>query len=182
MRNAIIHINGWPGSGKLTIARELAPLIGARLVDNHMLTNPAETLFSRRDPLYRSLRAEVRRVVFDHMARAEPAASFIFTDALSDDEFDARQFEAYRDLAARRGALLAAVVLDCSEEENLRRLVQPGRAERLKLTEPARLGAMRGQYRLLEAQADMGFRLDVTKLSPGEAASAIGEALNSSQG
>jgi broad-specificity NMP kinase len=55
-RNTIVHINGCPGTGKLTIARLLAPMIGAKLVDNHTLINPAEMLFARRDPLYRSLR------------------------------------------------------------------------------------------------------------------------------
>ena len=87
--NTIVHINGWPGTGKLTIARLLAGRTGAKLVDNHTLINPAEMLYSRQDPLYRSLRTEIRRVVFDHIARAGPEASFVFTDALSDDDFDA---------------------------------------------------------------------------------------------
>lgn len=33
----IIHINGWPGCGKLTIGRELAKRLGARLLDKHTI-------------------------------------------------------------------------------------------------------------------------------------------------
>lgn len=161
--NTIVHINGWPGSGKLTIAKMLAPKLGARLVDNHTLINPAEMLFSRRDPLYPSLRAAVRETVFDHIARADPAASFIFTDALSDDEYDSAQFEQYRALAERRRARLVPVVLDCAEDENRRRLVEAGRAERHKLVEVSVLDGLRAQHRLL--RADQALVIDVTDLT-----------------
>ena len=57
----IIHINGWPGTGKLTVGRLLAERLGARLVDNHTLLNPAEALFSRSDPLHASLRGRSAR-------------------------------------------------------------------------------------------------------------------------
>ena len=159
----IVHINGWPGSGKLTIAKMLAQMLGATLVDNHTLINPAEMLFSRRDPLYRSLRAAVREAVFDHIARADAEASFIFTDALSDDEYDSAQFEQYRALAKRRGARLVPVVLDCSEDENRRRLVEAGRAERHKLVDVSVLDGLRAQHRLL--RADQALVIDVTDLT-----------------
>ena len=84
----IVHINGWPGTGKLTVGRLLAKRLGARLIDNHMLLNPAEALFARSNPLHASLRGQIRRVVFDHAVRTDPAESFVFTDALSDDEDD----------------------------------------------------------------------------------------------
>jgi RNA polymerase sigma factor (sigma-70 family) len=57
-------------------------------------------------------------------------------------------------------------LLGCSEEENLRRLIQPGRAERLKLTDARQLAAMRARYRLLRAVADINLELDVTALLP----------------
>lgn len=166
----IIHMNGWPGTGKLTIARILAHRLSARLLDNHTLMNPAEALFARRDPLYASLRQEIRRVAFEHIGRAPTPETFIFTDALSDDDGDTKTFEAYRDLAAKRGARLVAVVLDCALEENLRRLAAPGRAEARKLTDPSVLNGLRDRHRLLRGQADRLVEVDVTKLSPEEAA------------
>ncbi|MBB2840848.1 UNVERIFIED_ORG: gluconate kinase [Rhizobium etli] len=117
----IVHINGWPGTGKLTVGRLLAKGLGARLIDNHMLLNPAEALFARGNPLHESLREQIRRAVFDHAARADPAESFVFTDALSDDADDSAMFSWYLDLAAARGADLVALLLDCAPEENARR-------------------------------------------------------------
>ncbi|WP_416065578.1 hypothetical protein ACK9YZ_02635 [Rhizobium sp. ZK1] len=46
-----VHINGWQGTGKLTVGPLLAKSLGARLIDNHTL-NPAEVLFARGNPLH----------------------------------------------------------------------------------------------------------------------------------
>ncbi|WP_284388078.1 hypothetical protein [Devosia yakushimensis] len=37
----IIHLNGWPGVGKLTIGRLLAADLGARFIHNHLLHDVA---------------------------------------------------------------------------------------------------------------------------------------------
>lgn len=39
MHNAIIYLLGHYGVGKLTIAREIAALTGARVFDNHLANN-----------------------------------------------------------------------------------------------------------------------------------------------
>lgn len=165
----IIHINGWPGVGKLTIARELAGLMGARLLDNHTIINPAEALFERRDPLNRSLRKALRAAIFDHVARMQPGV-LILTDALSDDAFDSAVFDEYRELAKACGARLVAVVLDCAPEINAQRLVAAGRTETRKLTDAAVLASLRASHRLLRAQGVPLIELDVGARSPGEAA------------
>lgn len=165
----IIHINGWPGVGKLTIARELAGLMRARLFDNHTIINPAEALFERSDPLNRSLRQALRTTILAYAAQMKPGV-LILTDAISDDAFDSAVFEDYRELAQRRGARLVAVVLDCAPEINAERLVAAGRAEQRKLTNPAVLASLRASHRLLRAQAVPLIELDVGTLSPGEAA------------
>jgi predicted kinase len=169
----IVHINGWPGTGKLTIARILARKLSARLLDNHTLMNPAEALFSRRDPLYASLRSEIRRSAFEHIARAAAGERFVFIDALADDDRDRATFSSYRDLAVARGARLIAVVIDCDPEENLKRLVAAGRAEARKLTDPNVLKDLRARHRLLRGEADHLIEFDVTVLSPDAAAAEI---------
>jgi thymidylate kinase len=169
----IIHINGWPGTGKLTVGRLLAKRLSARLVDNHTLLNPAEALFSRSDPLHASLRRQIRQAVFDHAVRADPAESFVFTDALSDDEDDSATFSWYRDLAAARGADLVAILLDCAPEENARRLASPGRSEALKLTDIAMLRRLRANYKLLRGLAERTIEIDTTDLSPDQAMARI---------
>lgn len=172
--DAIIHINGWPGSGKLTIARELATLLDARLLDNHTIINPAEALFERRDPLNRSLRKALRTMIFEHVAQMKPGI-LLLTDAISDDAFDSALFEEYRALAARRGAALVSIVLECSPEQNAERLVAAGRAERRKLTNPAILASLRASHRLLRPAGVPLVELDVSELSPAEAAAILAE-------
>ncbi|MGF6172558.1 AAA family ATPase [Ensifer sp. 4252] len=169
----IVHINGWPGTGKLTIARHLAEPLGARLADNHTLINPAEALFARGTPLYWLLRATVRTAVLDHVRRAEASQSFLFTDALSNDEFDSRAFDDYAALAADRRARLVAVVLDCSVEENLKRLTRAGRSRAYKLTDPQVLIDLRSRHVLLKGKCDQLIELDVSSLGADEAASEI---------
>ncbi|WLR93444.1 nucleoside kinase [Shinella zoogloeoides] len=173
----IVHINGWPGTGKLTIGRLLADRLGARLLDNHTMINPAEALFSRRDPLHYSLRNAVRDAVFEHLLRAPPGGRYVFTDALADDDWDRGQFDWYRDLAAQRGARLAAVLLDCGIDENRRRLVAGERAHLLKLTDVTVLESLRARHRLLRPQADMLIELDVTTITAEAAAQAIADRL-----
>jgi tRNA uridine 5-carbamoylmethylation protein Kti12 len=174
----IVHINGWPGCGKLTIARILAKRLSAKLMDNHTLLNPAEILFERADPLHSSLRKEIRSSVLDHAARMQAGVSLIFTDALSDDASDQAFFDDYRALTARRGARLVAVVLECAEDENVRRLVTAGRSDMHKLTRPEVLASMRSRYRLLRPEGLDCIDLDITALSAEDAASAIASALS----
>lgn len=168
----IIHINGWPGVGKLTIARELAGLMGARLLDNHTIINPAEALFERRDPRYRSLRQALRSTILAHAAQMKPGV-LILTDALLDDAVDSALFAEYRELAKGRGSRLVAIVLDCAPEINAERLVAAGRAEQRKLTDPAVLASLRARHRLLRAQGIPLIELDVGSLSPSEAAAIL---------
>ena len=53
----IIHLNGHPRTGKLTIARALQNLMpGARLLDHHSLLDPASALFDRGIPEMDALR------------------------------------------------------------------------------------------------------------------------------
>lgn len=169
----IVHVNGWPGTGKLTIAGLLAARLDARLVDNHATINPAAALFPRSDPAHHELFAKVRALVLDYAARLPAEAALVFTDALSDDEFDTARFDEYRQLAARRSASLVAVIFDCDPIENARRLVAPGRAEQRKLVKPEVLARMRETYRLHRPGDLPLIELDVTALSPGQAAEEI---------
>ena len=173
----IVHINGWPGCGKLTIARHLARRLNAKLIDNHTLLNPAEVLFERRDPLHDSLRQAIRSVVFDHAARLPPDTSVVFTDALADDDWDRGMFDQYRDLAARRSGRLIAVVLDCDLDENIRRLTSAGRADLHKLTRPEILTQLRGKYTLLRPENANLVTLDISRLTPEQAVVAIEDGL-----
>lgn len=169
----VLHINGWPGTGKRTIGKIVADRIGGRLLDNHVMLNPAEALFERGDPLHASLRDAVREATLEHAERLAPDVSIVLTDALSDDAEDTASFARYRRLAERRGSRLISVVLEIAPEENARRLVSPGRSDALKLTRVEVLEAMRSRYLLLRPTGIEVIDLDVTELSAAAAAGQI---------
>jgi hypothetical protein len=171
--SCVLHINGWPGSGKRTIGAIIAARIGGRLLDNHVMLNPAEALFERQDPLYDSLFSAVRTVTLDHAARLAPGVSIVLTDSLSDDEADTNRFDDSRQLATRRNVPLIAVVLGIAPDENIRRLLAPGRSEHRKLTRPQVLRQLRERYRLLRPAGVEVIDLDITQLTAEQAAAQI---------
>ena len=131
------------------IARLLAEAMGARLLDNHTLLDPAEALFDRSNLQQRELRLRVREQVFDTLASTPAPVRLVFTDALGEDPGDRALFNDYQRLAERRGAPLHCVVLDCDIEEYRRRLVTQGRSEHRKLTDVSVLDTLRRKHRLL---------------------------------
>ena len=179
--NLIVHINGWPGCGKLTIARILAKNLAGKLLDNHTLLNPAEALFDRGNPLHGSLRMAVRAATLDHAAQLREGLALVLTDALSDDPTDQAMFNDYRVLAARRQARLVSVVLECEHEENVRRLASAGRAELYKLTRPDFLAELRTKYRLLRPPGIECIEIDISRMSAAETAATIEAALRAAK-
>ena len=63
----LVHINGYPGVGKLTIGRALADQLGAKLLDNHSVYNVAFALTEFKSPeFYDTVRA-VRAIAFSRV-------------------------------------------------------------------------------------------------------------------
>jgi predicted kinase len=171
----ILHVNGCPGVGKLTISRILAERHGARLVHNHVLLDPAESLFDRSNPAWAKLRSETRKA-FLQAARSFPAdEDLILTDAMAPEEESS--FLELIELADDLGATLASVVLDCDEDENVRRVRSESRIGTHKLTNPDVLLSLRAKYDLLRTERTARIDIDVTQLSAEEAADAIEQAL-----
>jgi hypothetical protein len=127
----------------------------------------------RDDANYWPLRKAVRGVVFEYAARMPATTPLILTDALADVDSDRAVFGDCVELARKREAELIAVVLECEEEENLRRLKAAGRAELLKLTNGEVLRDLRAKYRLLRPTDVTCIELDVSSLSAADTAAAI---------
>ena len=172
----LIHICGWPGSGKRTIARRLRDRIGARLIDNHLILDPASALFDRGTPERAALRERLRAVLYDAAVGLPPEAPLILTDALAQTDVHRALWQSTQRLAHARGAPLRPVLLQIDLQENLRRLTDPRRADWDKLTDPARLEDLRRDHALL--QLPDAFVLDVTELSPDAAAAEIEAAIH----
>ena len=170
---------GFPGVGKLTIARVLARMAPAVVVDNHWINDPILKLVTGDgsvavpDAVWPQV-AKVREAVLETIAAlGPPATNYIFTYAASDeDPEDRKAFEEYRAVAVRRGSRFVPVRLLCSELELVKRIQSVERRGR-KLTDPAEaIGNVRA-FTPLDPRLPGSLCLDVTHLSPEAAASAI---------
>lgn len=176
----LIHINGYPGTGKLTVAQQLVVKLNsdagipAKLIHNHLLINPADATLHRTQPGYQVLRKKLRAAVLSSLEQ-EPATyqtAYIFTDFQSSDAVGTGVCTEYTTSAAIRGCRLVSVVLHCGEEENLRRLVSIERASSGKLTDVDIVRRFRDSgppiHRFAGESASL--ELDVTTLTPEETA------------
>ena len=132
----IICLLGFPGVGKLTIARELARRVEAIVIDNHWINDPVLRLLPKSDMAVPEgvwpQVAKVREAVLETIATLAPREhNFIFTYAgANEDPADRGAFEQYRDVATRRAARFIAVRLLCSEDELVQRIQSPERRGR----------------------------------------------------
>ena len=177
--NSIVLLLGFPGTGKLTTARALAPLIGAKVVYSHWINNPIFGLIEPdgKTPLPVTVwdrTNEVQRAVMETIATlAKPMASFIFTYyGVEDEPYDAKSYELMRDTARRRGALFVPVRLLCSEVELRKRIISPERKENLKTINPGEITKYQRQT-LFNPNHPNQLTLDVSALAPSESARAI---------
>jgi hypothetical protein len=169
----IININGWPGTGKLSVAELVVKQIGGRLLDNHTIFNVAFSLCEFRTPaFYETVRA-VRDIAFMRVTTLAVDCPVTLTSAYADTPFGRENWVAIRDMADKRGSPLCVVVLDCSLKENLRRLQTPDRARLRKLVDPAPLIAARESHDLIETGGDHLLRFDSSELSVEESAARI---------
>jgi predicted kinase len=179
MHNTIVYLIGYPGVGKLTVAKALCQLTGAKLVDNHMANNPIFSIIGvdgkTRIPEEAWDRVKaVRDVLFDTILHVAPLAfSYVLTNVLVNDDGDRALFEQVRDLAAQRASLFVPVVLHCEKREHLKRITAPGRAENYKDAQPRSLEKLMAEQPLLPIIDPHLLALDTTSLSPQDAANAI---------
>ena len=170
----LLMINGWPGVGKLTVARLVAAELGARLLDHHTIFNIAHRLNDFRSPSYYETARAVRGVAFQAAAKIPSGEPIVMTGIWGDSDWGNENWAAVTDLARQRGAKFFVVVLDCSEEENVRRVAQPERAALNKLLDPAALIEARNRPgRALLCRGDAVRRVDNSNLSARECAARI---------
>ncbi|KAK3720103.1 hypothetical protein LTR37_003926 [Vermiconidia calcicola] len=174
----VIYINGWPGVGKLTVARQFQKLMpGSQVLHNHELIDPVEKRHPRGSARYQMKRAEYRQ------ARLKPIMQdpklkdtvFIFTDSQTE---HSECVGDYTDLGlGERGRRIYSVVLHCEMEENMRRLAMAGRGGILngKLTDVEVLKQYRSRGSILRFGDDDEVEMDVTDIEPEEAARRVYE-------
>ncbi|TBG84523.1 hypothetical protein ELG69_10595 [Rhizobium leguminosarum] len=178
----IINLNGWPGVGKLTTARELSKLTGGRLLDNHTLLNFGKALADEGSPEYYALVRTVRSAAFDAILKLPSTLPVIFTSVVArggTSGFLEENWQAIVDLAEARECNLFSVTLTCSAAENARRIVHEDRGLLRKEQDPELLVELARTRTLFDHGATFRTIIDNSDLSPEETASRIQSWVNS---
>ena len=180
LTNTIIYLFGFAGSGKYTVAKELAKLSGAKLVDNHLINNPIFSVIEqdgmkKLPEIVWEKTWAVRKIVLGTIETVSPPEfSFIFTNQLCNEHPDDHLlFGEIETLSKKRGSLFIPVRILCEVSERTQRIVSKDRKERMKCINPAEAIDSDKQYTVFKTAHPNTLTLDVTTLTPLESAATI---------
>ncbi|ENH67553.1 hypothetical protein FOC1_g10010836 [Fusarium oxysporum f. sp. cubense race 1] len=158
----VMWINGFPGTGKNTIADAMKQLDPSILVlDNHKLIDPVAAVISRDHPEYSS---------HDHLV--------VFTDSLdfqSDNELGQSVAHEYANAASYAGRPFLPVYLTCGLEANIERVdhAEQVASGTTKILDQWLLRDTRGRCELFKFQGYPGLMIDSTEKTALENAKKI---------
>ena len=180
LKNTIIVLIGFAGTGKYTIGRELCERTGAKLIDNHLINNPVFKVVDADGikPLPPGVWDKVKRIraiVYDSIRELSPPdLSFVFTIELIEGKPGEQEaFDDLKELATARNSLFVPVRLICDVEELCRRVASPGRIAMIKAIIPEVARKRSADYEVLKAEHPNSRTIEVTRKSPSESADAI---------
>lgn len=180
MNNVIIYLIGHYGVGKLTVAKAICAMTGARLFDNHLANNVIFSLV-RSDgstalpegvwPLIMTIRRQAISAMV-HLAGRD--ASFVLTNAfLDDDPLDRQALDEVIEAARQRESLFVPVFLTASDAAHAARIPSLERELRLKSTDVARARQKRHTRPTITLDHPNRLDLDTSDLPANEAARLI---------
>ena len=186
MEPAIVHLIGFPGAGKYTIAKELARVSANEggptfcVVDNHHINNTVFAVLQVDGvtPLPRRVWhyvSGVRTAVLGALEELGPADwSYVFTNVLIAGTADEAGLKDVAALAERCGRRFVPVRLHCEVDELARRIVSEERRDRMKWVDAEGLRTYVATRRLVDTDAyTHALDVDVTNQTPAESAAAI---------
>ncbi|KAI7505735.1 hypothetical protein KC347_g7866 [Hortaea werneckii] len=164
----VVLLNGFPGTGKLAVARALRFKLGdtnTRLVDNHLSIDPAEAVHPGRGYEHEALRDVIRRAVFQDLKRLpEHVTTILLTGCLGQNSEDVAVYAEHVEVAQARGVTLISLTLTVENSEHLLRLQSPDRiyGQKTKLNDPAVLETIMADNEILDPTivVDMGSDVD----------------------
>ena len=161
----LLFIHGSPAVGKLTVAKALLRIVPGRLMDNHAAIDLALTVFEFGAPGFWELVHDVRYSALD--AAAEHGVPLLVTTFCYAEPEDREQFGQIEAIVQRHGAKLLPVLLHCSREEVLRRVGNPDRVARRKISSGEHLIRELDRYNLTAVPRSDCLRLD-TSINPAD--------------
>ena len=172
-KSYVIYLIGKPGTGKYTIAQELAKF-GFIVCDNQLINNPIFTLlnydgFSKIPEIGWDAIGRIRTAVFDFIS-IEQNHNYVLTNCLYEDEGDRRCYSQAESMALKRGSLFIPVKLLISEEEHLKRITEPSRRARWKSIDPQDVYQTEP---LIVIEHPHLFELDISQFSAAQVAEKI---------
>lgn len=176
---AIVFLLGYPGMGKRTVGGALATLIDAVLLDNARIHGVLLEPFrwdgvAPLPPEIWDRVTPVRHALFGVIEDLAPASnSYVFTNALEDEESSAEHYDSIKSLATRRGSLFLAVQLDCDIDVQVSRIDNPDRIALRKGADPPGYRWHRENVKLFEPPPEDRLDIDTTATSPQENAELI---------
>lgn len=180
MKNTIIYLLGFPGTGKLTIAKEIAKSIDAKIIHSHRINNVLFDLVGADgiNPLPSGIwdkLDQIRGVVLETIAELSPEDSnFIFTNHLVEGDLkDEEVFLKVEQLAKARGSDFYPVRLLISEEELVKRIQSPERKQNMKSINPESARKNIANHQVYSPKDGNILTLDVGRLTAAEVAKAI---------
>lgn len=162
----LLFLHGAPATGKLTVAKALLGMVPGRLSDNHAAIDLARTIFDFGAPGFWELVHTVRYAAFD--AAGEHGVPLVVTTFCYVEPDDRPQFEDFEAIMRRRGGELLPVFLHCSRQEAARRVGNPDRVERRKMTSAESLNRDLDRYEFTPVPRPDCLKLD-TEVRPAEA-------------
>jgi hypothetical protein len=128
----LLFLHGAPAAGKLTVAKALLEIVPGRLSANHAAIDMALTVFDFGAPGFWELVHSIRCSTFD--TAAQHGIDLVVTTFCYAEPEDRALYDDVEAIMQRHGGQLLPVFLHCSREEAARRVGNPDRLERRKLT------------------------------------------------
>lgn len=172
----IIYLIGLPGTGKYTIAKEIAKLENYKICDNQLVNNPIFELLGYNgfqkvpECAWKAIR-KIRTNIFDFLS-LEPQNNYVLTNCLAENEYDHSIFDQVEEMASKRESVFMPVKLLISQEENAKRIQNPARRQRFKSIDPETAYSNSSEG-LINIDHPNLLELDVTNVSALEAAEKI---------
>jgi chloramphenicol 3-O-phosphotransferase len=153
----IIVLNGFPGTGKLTIlkqAKELLPADTTILMDNHLLIDPVTAVIPDRSDEHHELRRKLRAPVFKKLGeRAQEGYVILMTACLAENNVrDTASLKEHLDMVRGTNVPIIWVNVHCGQTALEQRLRSPERCQgaKTKLTDVRVLRDLLREQRLIE--------------------------------